>query len=85
VIVQDEHCDIKAITSILSKYVPDIRVATNIGSELSYHLPEDKVTAFEQMLGEIESNIKDLGILSYGVSLSTMENVFVKYVSFLRE
>jgi len=79
VIVQDDVCDVKAITRMLSKYVPDIKVATKIGTELSYHLPEDKVAIFEEMLGEIEQNIKKLGILSYGVSLSTMENVFVKY------
>jgi ATP-binding cassette, subfamily A (ABC1), member 3 len=78
VIVQDEHCDVKGITRLLAKYVPQIKVATNIGTELSYHLPEDKVSLFEQMLEDIEKNIKSLGILSYGVSLSTMENVFVK-------
>lgn len=78
-IVQDEICDVKAITRLLAKYVPDIKVATKIGTELSYHLPEDKVSLFEKMLEEIEQNIKTLGILSYGVSLSTMENVFVKY------
>ncbi|CAB3381980.1 Hypothetical predicted protein [Cloeon dipterum] len=78
VIVQDGNCDIKGVTNLLRKYIPDVKVATNIGTELSFHLPEDKVGVFEGMLQEIEDHKRTLGVLSYGVSLSTMENVFVK-------
>ncbi|KAI4457986.1 atp-binding cassette transporter subfamily a abca [Holotrichia oblita] len=56
----------------------DMIVATNIGSELTYILAEDQASVFEKMLNDIENRSTNLGINSYGISLTTMEEVFMK-------
>jgi ATP-binding cassette subfamily A (ABC1) protein 3 len=80
IIVKGENCDVNLVTSLLRGFIPDISVNQNIGSELSYLLSEDRSSVFEVMLSKLEENKHELGLLSYGVSLTTMEEVFMKYV-----
>jgi hypothetical protein len=42
---------------------------------------QDESANFENLLLEIESKSKDLGISSFGTTATTMEEVFLKYVS----
>jgi len=80
IIVKGENCDVDSVTRLLRGFIPDISVDQNIGSELSYLLTEDRSSVFEDMLSKLEENKNKLGLLSYGVSLTTMEEVFMKYV-----
>lgn len=66
------------ITIFLQKHIPNLRVNQDIGSELSYTLYADQVKTFERMFQDLEMNKDNLGILSYGVSLTTMEEVFMR-------
>ena len=50
----------------------------NVGAELSYILPDDKVSAFPAMFAELEESKDQLGILGFGASVTTMEEVFIK-------
>jgi len=52
----------------------------DIGAELSYILPEHYVSVFPQMFADIEKKKESLGILGYGASVTTMEEVFMKLV-----
>ena len=49
-----------------------------MGAELSYILPDEKVSAFPQMFAELEQSKESLGILGFGASVTTMEEVFMK-------
>jgi len=71
---------VDSVTSLLREFIPNLSVNQNIGSELSYLLSEDHSSVFEDMLSKLEGNKNRLGLLSYGVSLTTMEEVFMKYV-----
>ena len=48
------------------------------GAELSFILPSEATGKFEQLFNELETRRKDLGIASYGASVTTMEEVFLK-------
>ena len=52
----------------------------NVATELTYTLPDDKVSVFPQMLAELEEAKDSLGISGFGISVTTMEEVFIKYV-----
>lgn len=80
IIVKGANCDVHSVTSLLHEFIPDLSVNQNVGSELSYLLNEDHSSVFEAMLSKLEENKNKLGLLSYGVSLTTMEEVFMKYV-----
>lgn len=48
------------------------------GLELSYILPSDYSHKFEELFHEIESKREELGVSSYGASVTTLEEVFIK-------
>lgn len=74
----DASCDSSAITNLLRKYIPDVKKESEIGTELSYLLDDKNVLVFQKMLAELESNTKELNIESYGISQTTLEEVFLK-------
>lgn len=78
VCVKQNHCETPKVTKLLRKYVPDVIVHTDIGTELTYQLDQKNSSVFEKMFAELETNANQLGLQSYGVSMSTMEEVFMK-------
>lgn len=78
VVVKGPRCDSLAVTALLRRHLPDISPTQDVGSELSYQLDESQSSLFEPMLRELEEARAKLDVLSYGVSLTTMEEVFMK-------
>ncbi|XP_048519308.1 ATP-binding cassette sub-family A member 17-like, partial [Dendroctonus ponderosae] len=72
------QCDPEKVTTLLRKYISNIEVHSCIGSELTYLLAESQSYIFETMLRELEQHSYHLGINSYGISLTTLEEVFMK-------
>ncbi|KAI2474226.1 ATP binding cassette (ABC) transporter subfamily A member, partial [Diabrotica virgifera virgifera] len=71
-------CNPHKVTELLKKFIPEIEIHSNVGSELTYLLSENNAPVFEAMLKQIEQESNELGIRSYGISLTTMEEVFMK-------
>lgn len=78
VCVKNENCDPAAVTCVLQKYIPNIEIQTEIGHELTYELPEDGLSMFEKLFSDLEQVQVNLGLDSFGVSLTTLEDVFLK-------
>ncbi|XP_065074348.1 phospholipid-transporting ATPase ABCA3-like [Ochlerotatus camptorhynchus] len=76
--VKDEACDARNLKYLLRKYIPDIEIDTDIGTELSFVLNENYTSMFQHMLKDLEENTDRLGIKNYGISLTTLEEVFLK-------
>ena len=53
-------------------------VATNVGAELNLRLPMTSSPAFPAMLTELDAALGRLGVVSYGVSVTNIEDVFLK-------
>lgn len=49
-----------------------------VGSELCYLLPDELSGLFEPMLKELEIRQNELGLTSFGISATTLEDVFMK-------
>ncbi|XP_053607354.1 ATP-binding cassette sub-family A member 2-like isoform X2 [Plodia interpunctella] len=77
VIVKDEHFNEDVCTKILSKYIPDIAVKEDRGTELTYSLTTDFSHKFEDMLIDLEKNIEVIGFKNYGLDPTTLEDVFM--------
>lgn len=78
VCVKKPKCDSSHVTDLLRTYIPDIKVETDIGTELSYLLDEHNISVFQTMLQDLERKSDELMIESYGISLTTLEEVFLK-------
>ncbi|EDS44170.1 ATP-binding cassette sub-family A member 3 [Culex quinquefasciatus] len=76
--VKGPRCDKQQVLNILRRFIPDVRIATDIGSELSFVLNESYVQVFQPMLEDLEGRMRECGVNSYGISLTTMEEVFMK-------
>ncbi|KNC85707.1 hypothetical protein, variant [Sphaeroforma arctica JP610] len=77
VLAKGPNCQEKAITEVLEKHV-NVVLLNNIGAELSYQLPQTEMDKFVPMFQELEQRLQELDIQSYGVSCTTLEEVFLK-------
>uniref|UniRef100_A0A670ZVG2 P-type phospholipid transporter n=1 Tax=Pseudonaja textilis TaxID=8673 RepID=A0A670ZVG2_PSETE len=74
------HCvllDVSAISNLIMKHVSEAKLVEDIGHELSYVLPYEAARegAFVELFHEIDDRLSDLGISSYGISETTLEEV----------
>ncbi|XP_033869676.3 phospholipid-transporting ATPase ABCA1-like [Acipenser ruthenus] len=72
--------DVTLISNLILKHVPKARMVEDFGHELTYILPYEsaKDGAFVELFHEIDDRLSDLGISSYGVSDTTLEEIFLK-------
>ena len=74
-----------AISRLVHTHVPKAERARRHGREYSFILPRDAVGEFAPLFEAIESEITNktnrLGICSYGVSMTTLEEVLSIYAT----
>ncbi|KAK0152457.1 ATP-binding cassette sub-family A member 1 [Merluccius polli] len=72
--------DVSLISNVIFKHVPEARLVEDLGHELTYVLPHKsaKDGAFVELFHEIDDRLSDLGISSYGISDTTLEEIFLK-------
>lgn len=78
VIEKAPKCAVEEITDLLRLHIPHVTVFSNVGTELKYLLKESDSPSFKGMFIDIENRAEELGIESYGVSLTTIEDVFME-------
>ena len=78
VCVKEPQCDVQQVTQLITSMVPTAALESNIGAELSFVLPDQYRANFESLFSRIETDKAKLGISSYGASVTTMEEVFIK-------
>ena len=66
------------ILAAVRKFVPEASVATNVGAELGLRLPLSASSLFPQLFASLEADSAALGVDSFGVSVTTLEDVFLK-------
>lgn len=78
-LVLDTKSKESAITNLINLHVAKAEKNRHHGRELSYILPHDAVKNFAPLFNDIEGPAgTQLGILSYGVSMTTLEEVFLQ-------
>ena len=77
-LVLDSKAKEAPITNLVNLHVAKAEKGRHHGKELSYILPHDAVNNFAPLFNDIEGLTgSQLGILSYGVSMTTLEEVFL--------
>ncbi|GMF31471.1 unnamed protein product [Phytophthora lilii] len=77
-IVKEENCDDSKVIDFISRYIPSSRVLSNVGTEIAFQLPLDSSSKFPAMFHKLDDNLHKLQVLSYGISVTTMEEVFIR-------
>ncbi|XP_054848460.1 phospholipid-transporting ATPase ABCA3 isoform X2 [Eublepharis macularius] len=78
VMVKEPCCNLGEISRLIYHYVPKATLESNAGAELSFILPKESTHRFEALFTELELRRDELGIASYGASVTTMEEVFLR-------
>lgn len=69
--------DSDKVEALITSRVPDAKVLTNVGAEMTMQLPFASSGQFEPLFSHIDDNAESLGIRSYGMSVTTLEEVFI--------
>ncbi|GAB1292625.1 ATP-binding cassette, sub-family A (ABC1), member 16 [Apodemus speciosus] len=78
VMEKEQYCEVDNIIAMIQQHIPGAMLENDIGNELSFILPKKYVSRFETLFTELEMRQKALGIASFGASITTMEEVFLK-------
>ena len=71
------NIDTDSITKIVYDHVKDAKIESSVGIEITYSLPSEQISNFGPLLRCIETDLVDQ-IVNYGISITTMEEVFLK-------
>jgi len=68
----------RVLISFVKQYLSDADILSMVGSELSFRVPFSASSFFPALFDQLEENRLDLGVRSFGVSVTTLEEVFMK-------
>jgi len=77
-IVKQTTCNVQNVTRLVQSHVPGARLESDVSAELSFVLPQESKGSFSALFTELDRSLGALGISSYGASVTTMEEVFIK-------
>ena len=66
------------IIKLVQKIIPDSKLSSNLNSEISFQLPTEESSKFPTLFGKIEKKKEALNILNVGISVTTVEEVFLR-------
>lgn len=75
---QLREAETRKIIDLIETEIPSAVLNSNINSELSFMLPSDQSSRFADLFEKLESKSEELNILNIGVSVTTVEEVFLK-------
>nr|KAF6365702.1 hypothetical protein mPipKuh1_000030 [Pipistrellus kuhlii] len=77
-LVKEPHCNPEAVSRLVYHHIPHASLESSAGAELSFILPKESTHRFESLFAKLEKKQKELGIASFGASVTTMEEVFLR-------
>ncbi|XP_076998248.1 ATP-binding cassette sub-family A member 17-like isoform X14 [Tamandua tetradactyla] len=77
-LVKESHCNIEKISHLIYDHIPDAVLEDDTGEEVTFVLPKENVHRFESLFTDLEVRQRELGIASFGASVTTMEDVFIR-------
>ncbi|XP_035578247.1 ATP-binding cassette sub-family A member 3-like isoform X4 [Zalophus californianus] len=78
VMVKEAHCNVEEICKLLQYHIPTATLEKNVNNEVSFILPKEYTHSFEALFTALEKRRYELGIASFGASITTMEEVFFR-------
>lgn len=77
-IVKKEGCNDRHVIDFITSRIPSGRILSNVGTELAFQLPMNTSSQFAQLFRDLDSHLEQLQLRTYGISVTTMEEVFIK-------
>ncbi|TYZ60931.1 hypothetical protein PybrP1_004334 [[Pythium] brassicae (nom. inval.)] len=68
----------KKLHVLILQHVPEARVDTEVGTELTFLLPFECTSRFPALFEAVEKDLEKLGVLSFAISITTLEEIFLR-------
>ncbi|XP_015999133.2 ATP-binding cassette sub-family A member 10 isoform X2 [Rousettus aegyptiacus] len=73
---RNEMCNPERITSLIRQHIPDAKLTAKSEEKLVYSLPLERTNRFSDLYNDLDK-CSDQGIMNYGVSMTTLNEVFL--------
>ena len=77
---KEELVNGRLLHDLIRSHVNQAKLLTSVGTEITYSLPQSETSKFELLFQTIEQNMEKLGVVNYGISVTTIEEVFLRFV-----
>eukprot|EP00878_Enallax_costatus_P019215 GHUV01020268.1.p1 GENE.GHUV01020268.1~~GHUV01020268.1.p1 ORF type:complete len:1409 (+),score=442.81 GHUV01020268.1:441-4229(+) len=74
---QQSSAAVEALLQVIRDHVPSAVLLSAAGAEVSVRLPKEESAAFPAVLRSLDAEADVLGVASYGLSVTTLEEVFL--------
>ena len=81
-ICKSPTCNEQALIGLVKEHVPEALVVSNVGTECAFKLPLSSAGDFAGCFCAFDAHKETLGIEQYGCCVTSMEEVFIKVLSF---
>ena len=81
IFVKDNREDNHELEEFVSDNIEGSLKVSEVSSEATYLLPKTSSHAFPEFFRKLDRSLEELGVSSYGVSMTTLEEVFLKVES----
>ncbi|CAG9311641.1 unnamed protein product [Blepharisma stoltei] len=68
----------QAITDLVKKYIPKAETLSDVSAECTYQIPLSESVYFSSFFKELDRQMANLKIEAYGISVTTLEEVFLR-------
>nr|XP_008509604.1 PREDICTED: ATP-binding cassette sub-family A member 5-like [Equus przewalskii] len=73
----DRYCATESLSSLVKQHIPGATLLQQNDQQLVYSLPFKDMDKFSGLFSDLDIH-SNLGVISYGVSMTTLEDVFLK-------
>uniref|UniRef100_A0A8D0BD66 Cholesterol transporter ABCA5 n=1 Tax=Salvator merianae TaxID=96440 RepID=A0A8D0BD66_SALMN len=73
----DRYCNTEGTASLIRQHIPEANLLKQNEEQLVYALPFKDMDKFSALFADLDTH-SHLGVISYGVSMTTLEDVFLK-------
>ncbi|CAG9334839.1 unnamed protein product [Blepharisma stoltei] len=68
----------QSVTDFIRDYIPEASIMSDVHAEISFQIPNSSSNKFIAFFTALDQNLKNLQLRSYGVSVTTLEEVFLR-------
>uniref|UniRef100_A0A646QF11 ATP-binding cassette sub-family A member 3 n=1 Tax=Hemiscolopendra marginata TaxID=943146 RepID=A0A646QF11_9MYRI len=73
-----EDCDVTQLYHLVQRHIPEAYIDNHVNTEVSFVLSAEHTRNFPKLFEELEKKTINLGMNNFGISVTTMEEVFLK-------
>ncbi|KAH8273375.1 hypothetical protein KR018_002037 [Drosophila ironensis] len=77
--VKGRRCNVDELYALMSKYMPNLSVETNIGFKVTYVLENKYEDQFPLLIDDLEESMERLDVVSFRIRDTSMEEIFLRF------